>query len=58
VRGPVFDVLCFPDHFSALADWPEPPTDANAGTRIVDSALYWLAYQHFGRRRRGARRNA
>ena len=41
--------LCFPDHFSALADWLEPPTEANAGTRIVDSALYWLAYLHFGR---------
>ena len=41
--------LCFPDQFAALADWLEPPTDANAGTRFVDSALYWLAYLHFGR---------
>jgi uncharacterized iron-regulated membrane protein len=41
--------LCFPDHFSALAYWLEPPTDRNAGTRFVDSALYWLAYLHFGR---------
>ncbi|MEO8467817.1 MAG: PepSY-associated TM helix domain-containing protein [Gammaproteobacteria bacterium] len=41
--------LCFPDQFSDLADWLEPPTNANAGTRFVDSALYWLAYLHFGR---------
>ena len=41
--------LCFPDQFSALADWLEPPTNATAGTRFVDSALYWLAYLHFGR---------
>ena len=44
-----FRGLCFPDQFSALADWLEPPTNANAGTRFVDSALYWLAYLHFGR---------
>ena len=41
--------LCFPDQFGATADWLQPPTDANAGTRFVDSALYWLAYLHFGR---------
>ena len=41
--------LCFPDQFGAAADWLEPPTEKNAGTRIVDSALYWLAYLHFGR---------
>ena len=41
--------LCFPDHFGAAADWLEPPTSENAGTRIVDSTLYWLAYLHFGR---------
>lgn len=41
--------LCFPDQFASLADWLEPPTDENAGTRVVDSALYWLAYLHFGR---------
>ena len=41
--------LCFPDHFAALADWLQPPTNENAGTRFVDSALYWLAYLHFGR---------
>jgi uncharacterized iron-regulated membrane protein len=41
--------LCFPDPFAAFADWVEPPTEANAGTRWVDGALYWLAYLHFGR---------
>jgi uncharacterized iron-regulated membrane protein len=41
--------LCFPDQFAALADWLEPQTAENAGTRFVDSALYWLAYLHFGR---------
>jgi uncharacterized iron-regulated membrane protein len=40
--------LCFPEQFNALADWLEPPT-ANASLRRVDSALYWLAYLHFGR---------
>jgi uncharacterized iron-regulated membrane protein len=41
--------LAYPDPFSALADIIEPPTNANAGTRIVDSVTYWLAYAHFGR---------
>ena len=41
--------LCFPDHFGAAADWLEPPTAQNSGTRFVDGALYWLAYLHFGR---------
>jgi len=41
--------LCFPDQFAALADWLQPPTNDNAGTRFVDGALYWLAYLHFGR---------
>lgn len=38
-----------PDPFQNVADWLEPPTEANAGTRIVDSVTYWLAYLHFGR---------
>jgi len=38
-----------PEPFQNLADRLEPPTDANAGTRIVDQVLYWLAYLHFGR---------
>jgi uncharacterized iron-regulated membrane protein len=41
--------LCAPDRLQDLADWLEPPTAANAGIRIVDSAIYWLAYLHFGR---------
>ena len=41
--------LVFPDSFQDLADWLEPPTAANAGLRIVDSLIYWLAYLHFGR---------
>jgi uncharacterized iron-regulated membrane protein len=41
--------FCFPERFDVLADWLEPPTDANAGKRWVDGALYWLAYLHFGR---------
>ena len=34
---------------SRRADWLEPITDANAGLRIGDKAIYWLAYLHFGR---------
>jgi uncharacterized iron-regulated membrane protein len=41
--------LGIPQPFDQLADWLEPPTDANAGVRIVDQVLYWLAYLHFGR---------
>jgi uncharacterized iron-regulated membrane protein len=41
--------LGIPHPFDQLADWLEPPTDANAGVRIVDQVLYWLAYLHFGR---------
>jgi uncharacterized iron-regulated membrane protein len=41
--------LCAPEEFQALADRLEPPTDANAGFRVVDRAIYWLAYLHFGR---------
>jgi len=41
--------LCIPERFQDLADWLEPPTAANAGIRIVDSVIYWLAYLHFGR---------
>lgn len=38
-----------PQAFQDLADRLEPLTDANAGDRIVDHTLYWLAYLHFGR---------
>jgi hypothetical protein len=41
--------LCFQAPFQAVADWLEPETAENAGLRFVDSALYWLAYLHFGR---------
>ncbi len=38
-----------PEPFDRLADWLQPPTAANAGTRTVDQVIYWLAYLHFGR---------
>ena len=38
-----------PGPFQDVADRLEPPTDANAGARIVDQVIYWLAYLHFGR---------
>jgi uncharacterized iron-regulated membrane protein len=38
-----------PQPFQNLADRIEPLTDANAGTRIGDKVIYWLAYLHFGR---------
>ncbi|HEY7173269.1 MAG TPA: PepSY-associated TM helix domain-containing protein [Vicinamibacterales bacterium] len=41
--------LGLPQPFENLADWLEPPTEANAGSRLVDQILYWLAYLHFGR---------
>ena len=41
--------LGYPQPFHDLADWIEPPTVANAGTRAVDRVIYWLAYLHFGR---------
>ena len=41
--------LAIPDSFQNLADRLEPPTPANAGLRIGDRVIYWLAYLHFGR---------
>lgn len=41
--------LCFPDTFHGLADRLQPVTDENAGLRLVDGLLYWLAFLHFGR---------
>ena len=38
-----------PDPFQNFADHLEPLTPANAGTRIGDRVIYWLAYLHFGR---------
>ena len=41
--------LGFPETFQDLADRLEPATASNAGTRMVDGIIYWLAYLHFGR---------
>jgi uncharacterized iron-regulated membrane protein len=38
-----------PESIQTLADRLEPPTAANAGSRVVDQVIYWLAYLHFGR---------
>ena len=41
--------LAIPQPIQDLADRLEPLTDANAGLRIGDRAIYWLAILHFGR---------
>ncbi len=41
--------LAFPESIQDLADRLETPTAANAGIRIVDRVIYWLAFLHFGR---------
>jgi uncharacterized iron-regulated membrane protein len=41
--------LGMPQPFQDLADRLEPLTAANAGFRIVDRVIYWLAFLHFGR---------
>ena len=41
--------LAIPEPVQELADRLEPPTPANAGFRIVDGVIYWLAFLHFGR---------
>ena len=41
--------LCFPEPVQDFADLLQPPTAVNAGFRIVDSVVYWLAFLHFGR---------
>jgi uncharacterized iron-regulated membrane protein len=41
--------LSLPDQVQDFADRLEPPTVANAGVRIGDRIIYWLAYLHFGR---------
>jgi hypothetical protein len=38
-----------PERFQGVVDWIDPPTADNAGTRLVDEVIYWLAYLHFGR---------
>jgi uncharacterized iron-regulated membrane protein len=41
--------LAFPDAVQDVADRLDPPTAANAGTRVADQVIYWVAYLHFGR---------
>jgi uncharacterized iron-regulated membrane protein len=41
--------LSFPQLFQDLADRLEPPAITNAGLRIGDRVIYWLAFLHFGR---------
>ena len=41
--------LCFSETVQDFADWLQPPTVANAGIRMVDRIMYWLAFLHFGR---------
>jgi uncharacterized iron-regulated membrane protein len=41
--------LSMPEKIQDFADWLEPATAANAGVRIGDRIIYWLAFLHFGR---------
>jgi uncharacterized iron-regulated membrane protein len=41
--------LGYPQPFHDLSDRLEPLTAANAGLRIGDRVIYWLAFLHFGR---------
>ena len=41
--------LCFPNVFHDFVDRLQPPTPENAGERLYDRLLYWLAFLHFGR---------
>jgi uncharacterized iron-regulated membrane protein len=41
--------LANPQPFEDLVDRLEPLTRANAGIRIGDRVIYWIAYLHFGR---------
>lgn len=41
--------LCFPEAFHALAEKIQPMTVENAGQRLIDDILYWVAFLHFGR---------
>jgi uncharacterized iron-regulated membrane protein len=41
--------LCFPVAFHTFAEWLQPLTAENAGQRLIDQILYWLAFLHFGR---------
>jgi len=41
--------LGIPQPFLDLVDRLEPPAATNAGVRVGDQVIYWLAYLHFGR---------
>ena len=41
--------LCFPESIHAWADQTFEMNDDNAGDRLIDHLLYWLAFSHFGR---------
>jgi len=41
--------LAYPEAIQGFADRIEPQTEANAGNRVTDSIIYWIAYLHFGR---------
>ena len=41
--------LAYPDFFQDLADRFDPLTTVNAGRRISDRFIYWVAILHFGR---------
>jgi len=41
--------LSIPQPFQDLVDRLDPPTAANAGLRVGDQVIYWLAFLHFGR---------
>ena len=41
--------LAYPELFQDFADRLEPLTPANAGVRISDRVIYWVATLHFGR---------
>jgi uncharacterized iron-regulated membrane protein len=41
--------LANPQPVMDFADRIDPPTAANAGVRLVDQVIYWLAFLHFGR---------
>ena len=41
--------LAYPELFQDLADRLDPLTTANAGLRISDRIIYWVAILHFGR---------
>ena len=41
--------LCIPEQFHALAERLQPPTGPSSELGLIERALGWLAYSHFGR---------